>query len=438
MKNSILMSMLILTACVDKQDKIGQVENTKTLQIIPPIAESEPMNENYALIAEHDTILLSENGSFIHVPSNCFVTKTGEPCTGEIDFHFTEYKNAADIFFSGIPMVINDGGKEETFQSAGMCYVAAFQNQEPVFIDKNKKIDIGLLNKAQDDDYNLYYFDTLAGEWQKLKDSIAAVVDDDMPLKPALADKADTNRIIHVDIQNAPDRPVLAPWHNSRFMLARGEELKYAEQGIWWYEMALTQHKREGYFNLRFDGVKENEWFNEDVVVQPLFEKEKYKEQKEIFDEKMHRYAEQLLVEKDNWIRDSLALVEQEKTEMLNEDVVRVFSITQMGYYNCDRYYRQQILVSKTVQLFMNGEEFDCNKYYQICPSDNAVITSFTNANNSYSITAVPNMEFAIVAIHKDKLVMAKYDYNMLNTTNRLTASIVSTDEFNQWVSWNE
>ena len=438
MKNSSIMALLILSACSDTQIQTVQVQDKEILKISPPIADSAPVHEGYTVNAKDDTILVSENGSFIYLPANCFVTKTGEPCQGEIDFQFTEYTNAADIFFSGIPMVIYEGGKAETFQSAGMCYVAASQNQEPVFMDKNKNIDIGLRNRANDTDYNLYYFDTTAGEWQKMKDSMVVVNDDEMPIKPLLENNVDTNRIIHIDIQNALDRPVLAPWHNSRFVLAKGEELKYAEHQIWWYEMTLTRHKRDGYFNLRFDGVKDNEWYMENVVVQPLFETGKYSEQKKIFDEKMRLYAEQLLLEKDERRRDSLTMVEQEKNKTLNEEVVRIFSITQMGYYNCDRIYQQLNPVSKTVQLYLNDAALKCNKYYQICPVDNAVITSFTDANNNCLITAVPNQEFAVVTVHKDKLVMAKYDYNLINKTNNLSAQIVSTDELTRWVNWKQ
>ncbi len=81
--------------------------------------------------------------TIIKIPPRAFVDKNGKVIEGEVNVAYKEYYNPIDIFLSGIPMNY-DSGSSEQLVSAGMIEIAATHNNEPVFVNKENKINVML------------------------------------------------------------------------------------------------------------------------------------------------------------------------------------------------------------------------------------------------------------------------------------------------------
>jgi hypothetical protein len=107
--------------------------------------------------------------SKIKVPVNTFIDKNGKDIIGDVTIEYREFHDAADIIASGIPMAYDSAGKKYTLESAGMFDIKGTQNGEPVFIKKDKKVEVELASANSENKFNQYYLDTVAKNWQYLK-----------------------------------------------------------------------------------------------------------------------------------------------------------------------------------------------------------------------------------------------------------------------------
>ncbi len=99
------------------------------------------------------------NGTKIEVPQDAFVDKNNKPIVGNVDLEYREFHNAAQILASGIPMTYDSAGVTQQFESAGMFEIRGFQDNKPVFIAKNKGIDVDMASFVKGDDFRFYYLD---------------------------------------------------------------------------------------------------------------------------------------------------------------------------------------------------------------------------------------------------------------------------------------
>ncbi|MEO6304635.1 MAG: hypothetical protein ABIP51_15855 [Bacteroidia bacterium] len=107
--------------------------------------------------------------SKIKVPKNTFVDKNGKDIIGDVTIEYREFHHAADIIASGIPMGYDSAGTKYNLESAGMFDIKGSQNGEPVFIKKDKKVEVELASVNSDNRFNQYYLDTVSKNWQYIK-----------------------------------------------------------------------------------------------------------------------------------------------------------------------------------------------------------------------------------------------------------------------------
>lgn len=103
--------------------------------------------------------------SLISIPPRAFVDKNGNVVTGDVDVLYKEYYTPLDIFLSGIPMKY-DSGANEQLVSAGMIEITAMKNNEPLYVNKENKINVMLASLSGDPDYSIYYYDTNKAKWE--------------------------------------------------------------------------------------------------------------------------------------------------------------------------------------------------------------------------------------------------------------------------------
>jgi hypothetical protein len=430
-------SALLLSCSIQTTVSIPEAAVVQPVfQINPPIASVQPPKESYLIDNSQDTILISEHGSFVSVPANCFVDSKGNEIEGEVEIEFTEYSNTADILLSGIPMQFIENGDTQTFQSAGMCKVEAFSDEQSLQLKEDKELSIGLRNRAQDSDYNLYYFDTLQGEWIEKKEDLPILIPDAVPVVPVSLKDADTSRIINIEIENYTSRPLQKMWHRSKFYLLGGERLQHFNDSVWWYDVAVNETSDQEVFELCFYGLKNSKQYREKVLVQPLIDSSNFENEMQSFRLKMKTYAKEVLalqqkidLENKESKRIMQEINEQQKIQEKNNEVVRVFSANRMGIYNCDRFYLFESTVTKKINFQVNGEVTSFSYSYLLLPSANTVLNYVYREDETYSI-ALGSGDYCFVGIKDDQLYTALLQRDLISDeTNVIPVQSVSAEE---------
>ncbi|MEX1002418.1 MAG: hypothetical protein WDZ35_09930 [Crocinitomicaceae bacterium] len=456
MKNIFFYTALLLlgTACSEPSTETDteEVAAQPFFEIAPPIDALTKEAEVFTIDNSKDTILISAHGSFIQIPQNCFETASGKP-VAEAEITFKEYQNVADIFLSGIPMNCMEGEDTMTFQSAGMCEVDAKSQGEQLRIAADKKIDIGLRNRAKEGDYNLYYFNKQKGQWEERENKLA-VNPQPLPQPPINPDEVDSNRILNVNIDNHEKRKRYKVWHKSKFYLLPGQQPKHANEEVFWYDMNVLETGQPDVFIVRFSGVKDGKQYQEVLLTNPLVPKENYKEAMALFRDKMRLQAKVILEEsekikaeklsmdsltarmerqfKEEQFRDSVFQAEYEKSILLTTEVTRTFSVNQLGLYNCDRFYTQPIVAEKAVNFTFDDSPVDFH-YSALChPADNAVLTYVPRNNNQFKIK-LSNGQYYFVGVSGKLLLCA--ELNASSPNGKIALQEISKEELEALVS---
>ncbi|MES2555460.1 MAG: hypothetical protein V4604_04875 [Bacteroidota bacterium] len=137
------------------------------------------------------------SGSTVHIPANCVVHTDGSPVVGGYTISYTEYRNAAQIAFSDIPMTFDEAGKHFQFNSVGMYELRGSQEGKELRLTQPIVVDFNCTEIK--DNVDFYELDDTKGTWQK-KHKVA--------FKPKMAD---LNKAVPQVIHQQP-RKVDKPW----------------------------------------------------------------------------------------------------------------------------------------------------------------------------------------------------------------------------------
>lgn len=117
------------------------------------------------------SITLDNKGTVLHIPENCFVDQNNEPLQNcKTTLRYREYRNSADMAFSGIPMDYHEQGQEFLFNSSGMFELSAECNGEPVRIAEGKNMTIDYALARQNPEISFFNLDENSGEWKKIQE----------------------------------------------------------------------------------------------------------------------------------------------------------------------------------------------------------------------------------------------------------------------------
>ena len=108
------------------------------------------------------------DGASVNIGGNTVTHADGSPVNGDYTIEYTEFKNPADILFSGIPMTYNDGQEDLNFSSVGMYDLRAVQNDKPLRLNEPAKVDFNCTKPEKG--VAFYQMDDATGQWTKQKD----------------------------------------------------------------------------------------------------------------------------------------------------------------------------------------------------------------------------------------------------------------------------
>jgi hypothetical protein len=144
--------------------------------------DKEPAKESFSRIVREDkgnlpslfTVDNSKGGTFshpsgsqIHIPANAVVYENGKPVFGNYTIRYTEYRNAAEILFSGLPMEFKDKTGSYLFNSAGMYEIRGTKDGRELMLQKDLSVDFNCTKNETG--VNFYQMDDQSGEWTVLK-----------------------------------------------------------------------------------------------------------------------------------------------------------------------------------------------------------------------------------------------------------------------------
>ena len=118
----------------------GGAENHTVLALHAPFKQAQKAFASFELDADKGDTIHHVSGSTIIVPAAAFVDKAGKPINGKVDIQYREFDDPVDLFLAGIPQKMED----QHLQTAGLMQIQGFQDGEPVFINKDRKLQMEL------------------------------------------------------------------------------------------------------------------------------------------------------------------------------------------------------------------------------------------------------------------------------------------------------
>jgi hypothetical protein len=434
----------------------------------PPIPTADIPFTDYSVDAAKGDTIMYASGSVLLFPKDAFVDKNGKVVKGKVNIKYREFSNPADQFLSGIPMGYDSAGVHYTFESAGMCDIQAFKDGQPVFVNKNSKPVINIASQNKDIAQNLYYLDTVTGQWiNRGKSEILEVGKKEIaivspkpsesniakPVKPSLLDESLPIIKILIDTNSFEE---LKAYHHLQFQLDKTETRFDPEASyISWSDIKLKKGDKHGMYIIKFTSAYGDKNKSVEYKVRPVLSEKDYANAILLYDKQMSVYEKNIearlasnKANKDAYLKDSInnANIDKvnEKTAQLNKiieaknleietknkiveaqnlqitnsnmtgNVLRNFKIDGFGIWNCDKPMSPETFT--TVESnFTNNEGKEIAVY-----SANLIVK---NLNGLYQISGniveIPrNQQNMIVGISEGHFCYITYDeFRNLNIT---------------------
>jgi len=445
-------SYLINKLMTPKVEQPVQIETTITTPFVnPPIENVNVAFQEFEVDVVQGGTFTYLSGSKITIPVNAFINGNGNPILGKVTMKYREFHDHAEIFASGITMEYDSAGLVSDFESAGMMEIIAFQNNTPVYIAKNKKVDIEMISNNNESRFNLYYLDTAQRKWvYKGKDQIIQRPEDRMDIAQELPQSVlkesdiELPLPIQIPIINEPIKPKTKNKNRFTFIFQvdpkafpeiavyDSVEWEYADVGdnfdpqglydITWQDVKLIKQEDNTYIvQLTHKNRKESHkvfpvYSGKDLEKAESKYKLKYKEYLKALDkkeelekqrkeeyEKKRADIEEKEKERIAYLKKQAELRRQQvkwanaQTTMVST-VSRVFSIMTFGTWNCDsRVQRPQGIKVTASFKTINNEKLTLTNVYLIDKKINAIfpiheIFSFNpNAENYIVGLVYPN-----------------------------------------------
>ena len=335
--------------------------------INPPLKGVDVAFTNYIINPAKDTVITCASGSQIKIPAQAFVDSKGQIVKGPITLKFREFKDAVDIFVSGIPMTYDSLGKEYQFESAGMFEILAYKNKEAVFVNATAPIIVDMASDQTENRFNNYYLDTIKKNWQyiaenrQVTDSKSAdeKATKQPPAKPSNLPiiapvKSNSKNVFDIAFDNN-EFPELAGYEGIKFEVAADEknyDPKLANKI--WESVKIEKHQDDLTYVITFIENSETHSFK----VKPVFEGTDYAKATKKYEQLLADYNKQVTekttIEKTKQkLRDSLYTAQRSDVDNINKygsitaseqaarfktegDIMRVFTIRKFGIWNSD------------------------------------------------------------------------------------------------------
>lgn len=126
---------------------------------------------SYTITSGEAKTITVQGGTTIEIPACLFLTADGKEVNGKVEIKYREMKDPVDFAVSGIPMTYDSAGQKFVFESAGMFEIQGWKEGEQVLVNPACPITIKQKTVAKHANFNNYYLDTVARNWQFLSNA---------------------------------------------------------------------------------------------------------------------------------------------------------------------------------------------------------------------------------------------------------------------------
>jgi len=358
------------------------------------------------------------DGTLVKIGGNTVTHADGSPVEGEYTLEYKEFKNPADIVFSGIPMTYNYGRRSMNFSSVGMYDLRAVQDGKSLKMSSPASVDFNCTKPETG--VGFYQMDDNSGEWTKKKDIAYRG-----PLKlkskfQATLELDDIQFVLDADIYN--HHTVIGfneecwDWvfkHFATHPELNGVLEKIDEEG----RSAQLTVEPDKFTEMIADIVMEEKMeemkreMEREIALREQRQKEwEEKERQRIADERAkvekiraenEKFANTLREGADNVVQSSPALVSG-------------LSSPDFGVYNCDQIYQmQQPLVLSPSYLDENGKEI--RSKHVVCVMDLNFNGSFNFHPNNITCNGTGKNVVLLFTDNKDVYMLSEEKFNQLD-----------------------
>lgn len=327
----------------------------------------------YSINQNRDTVLRGAEGSLIKIPAKSFATTDSI-----LRISLTEYYQAADIAFANLSTISKSG---QILETGGMLYLEAFDlKQNTIELQKGKKIELGFPRNGDKIDMHLFYGkqnEEKNQEWElasepivsdevdsTMREELVFTIVEEMPIFPGCeteASRSKKNVCSQTKMQAYLQKNIMIPIElaNRNYLgtiyvsyiidqkgfvnnvrAVRGTNKRLKEEAVRVVQSLprMQAGKQRGIavpvqytipirFNLMLEGEANRTFSEEEITIrndsiQALRRKEK----------------EAVL----NQTLDNLKVSKKESVDFISEVDYYVLSSSQLGYINCDAFYKDQ------------------------------------------------------------------------------------------------
>jgi hypothetical protein len=438
-------------------------------KIAPPLKNLDIAFTNYKINSNHGGKITHASGSQLTFPANAFVDANGKPVSGNIDIRYREFRDPADIFLAGIPMQYDSAGQTLQFQSAGMMEVAAFQDGKVVYLDQNKSVEVQFASNNSGNQFNIYQFDTTAGNWMYIgKDKVVSNNPDQVSIpkeltqeqklkKAAIEKQRDTavaGVLARIVLPEIPKEPKHANKNKNRFTVAFNpkefpellafkdatwevdesrEKFDQAYYKVTWEDAKLSKGDQPGKYVYTLKAGKRVVQLD----VYPVFEGKNYDDAMKIYNEKYSAYQDALVkrnqaesntkVMYENMLADHglssavnvIQNVQADANAKAQYEVMHVFTINGFGVVNCDC----EVSFPKGAQAVVNVQDEQGHSFAnQIYHVDRSLFSLFSYVNfSTLNLRFNPESSNLMWSVREGQLYYADNDqFESLNTRGKV------------------
>jgi len=416
-------------------------QNTSTLNVSPidqPIKDVTPAKQLFVFDNQKGMVKKTERHSIISVPENAFTFEDGTLINGELTIEFQEIFNPAEIILSGIPMNVKNNGEVMPFISDGMFNIQASCQGKKAILKEGKTIAVSTDSEKKNKDFDYWYFNEGKGEWENIGDRNAVLSEEQVmqkseeinPVQTANYKRTviDNNEPVNVAMKSnaqaiktdkTSKKPQAPSAHNPNdfvFNISASytdyPELSNYKNVLWKPLIKLDQKEQQELQNgMQAFGAnvnlicKDNDlqiynitYGQKNIEAMPVFIGSDRKKAVASYNAKLASYTKKLQEEADAERIAKRAAEQYAKT-------YNMFAVTQMGIYNCDRFYSYQ--GQKNSYTFKAGDKAVETHIFAILNNDQGVI-ALSEAYKIDGFYKLPTNEITGF-IHTDVLGVTSY-----------------------------
>ncbi|MFT6921745.1 MAG: hypothetical protein ACJA1C_000742 [Crocinitomicaceae bacterium] len=327
------------------------------------------------------------SGTKLSIPANAVTYADGSLVKGGYTLKYKEFRNPADIVYSGIPMTYKSGDNELNFSSNGMYEVRATKDGKDLSLAKPIAVDFNCTEQAEGVDF--YQMDDETGEWEQLQKIEFEVKPEWTALEKPVGAVWRDPQVVFIDGQK-DDKPV---WivRNSEDNVAM-ELSEYA-----WKHVSPKMKQNDKWMS------KVKYYNGDDLEVRVL------KSDSAAFSNFLENAIVPKLIKAGN---GGTLLAEGMDAGHTYPNLVKGLNSESFGVYNCDQIYRIGTPLALSPTYFNSQTGNTIQKQHVTCVMDLSYNGSFSFQPNNLTCNAAGENVILLFTSDKKTFMLTKEEFN--------------------------